>query len=119
MQEVRTGECFCPRIEDVTFKACLNPPNVSYLVDGIVHMVQNNRYDNERDNHRYNRLAIYLKKNAPEKQWLLGLLALLAPDNEVFVKGYMPPHRMRAEVEAQMIDNNDGFFNGLHTLNSK
>ena len=103
----------------MTFKPCLNPPTVSYLVDGIVQMIQNNQYDNERDNHRYNRLAVYLQRNTPEKPWLLGLLALLAPDNGVFEKGYMPPHRMKVEVEAQMIDNNDGFFNNLHPLTSK
>lgn len=120
MSEVRTGECYCPKLEEMNFKPCLNPPTTSYLVDGLVNMINNNNsYENEREAERFKRLSTFIARHPPEKSWLLGLLSTLVPDNEIFNKGWLPPKKVKAEVEARMIDNHDGFFDGLNPLSSK
>ena len=61
-----------------------------------------------------------MRKNIPEKQWLLGLLALIAPQHEVFHKNYIPPKRNRGfELPQHMIPENGGFCNNLPELTVK
>ena len=101
MQEVRSGECFCPRTANISFRSVVNPPTASYLVDGIYDtLTENGNYNNADEERAYKRLAVFIKRHPPEKQWLMGLLCLLMPEHEVFQKGYIPPHKIRAEIEA-------------------
>ena len=85
MQEVRSKVCFCPRLGDMTFKACTNPPTNTALIDFIANMIEtNDTYPNDGEANRYKRLAVHIKRNPPEKQWMLGLLSTLMPENEIF-----------------------------------
>ena len=78
MQEVRAKECFCPLLKDITFLPCVHPPTTSQLVDGITDMLENNgNYEDEEQARKYKRLAVHIRRNAPEKQWLIGLLGSL------------------------------------------
>ena len=59
----------------------------------IVDLLENNgHYENEAQAQQFKRLAVHIRRNHPEKQWLLGFLASLQPDNEIFQKNYVPPH---------------------------
>ena len=92
MTEVREGKCFCPMLKDMTFLPCVSPPTTSYLVDYIANMLENNdQYQSEEQANQYKRLAKHLRRNHPDKQWLLGVLSTLHPGNEIFKKGYRPP----------------------------
>ena len=79
-------------LKEITFLPCVHPPTTSQLVDGITDMLENNgNYENEEQARKYKRLAVHIRRNAPEKQWLIGLLGSLYPANEIFLKGYKPP----------------------------
>ena len=50
------------------FLPCLNPPTSDTLLEGIVNMIENNdQYVNEEEAQRYKKLAIYMRRNKPEK----------------------------------------------------
>ena len=78
MKEVRSEVCFCPMLNNISFKACPNPPTNVELVDFITNMIEtNNGYSNEEEANRYLRLAVHIRRNPPDKQWMLGLLSML------------------------------------------
>ena len=63
---------------------CLNPPTADYLVDLLASGIENNAYENAQVAAFYNRLAEHMRRNKPDKQWMLGLLGTLNPANEIF-----------------------------------
>ena len=65
---------------------------------------------------------MYMNRSKPEKQWMLGLLGWIHPENEIFQKGYRPPSRQliaQSDHQKQMIPNRGGFFDNLDPLNVK
>ena len=61
-----------------------------------------------------------MRRNTPDKQWMLGLLATLHPGHDVFQKGYRPPARHQAnQPQQQKIPNRQGFFDNLEMLSAK
>ena len=53
------------------------------------------------------------KRNFPNVEWMLLVLATLSPDDEIFAKGYMPPQRSRKETIADVALPDDPVFEGL------
>ena len=96
LKEIYTGRCLCPKVADINFKPCCNPPSAEFLRDEAADLIDNNNaYANQEQEKQWKRLGKHMRKNIPEKQWLLGLLAMIAPRHEVFQKNYMPPKRNR------------------------
>ena len=62
-----------------------------------------------------------MEKYKPDSAWLLAVLSVMSPDNEIFKKGYRPPPRKNpAQPLADMqINNHDDLFTGLPTLSRK
>ena len=62
-----------------------------------------------------------MEKYKPDSAWLLAVLSVMSPDNEIFKKGYRPPPRKSpAQPLAEMqINNHDDLFTGLPTLSRK
>ena len=78
MQEIRESVCFCPKLKDITFLPCLHPPTTPELVDYITNMLENDgKYEDEAQARKFKRLAVHIRRNAPEKQWLIGVLGSL------------------------------------------
>ena len=66
------------------------------------------------------RLAWYLKKGKPEKEFLLGLLFYLHPDNEIFKADYKPPqYQQTTNFVSPMVMHKNEFFSNLQELNVK
>ena len=59
----------------------------------------------------------HLDTHPPDSEWLINVLSPVAPDIEIFAKGYTKPTEPR-ENEERMIINNS-FFNGIPELNKK
>ena len=125
LQEVRSKTIYCPMLEDVRFKPCLNPPSIEVLCEMIQNGVRASltRFDPEVAP-RAARLADRLDKRRPDTAWLLAVLAVMNPENEVFQPGYIPPKRKAAVDKpvplAQMpVNNEDDFLSDLPQLNRR
>ena len=119
LQEVRSKTIYCPMLEDGRFKPCLNPPSIEVLCEMIQNGVRASltRFDPEVAP-RAARLADRLDKRRPDTAWLLAVLAVMNPENEVFQPGYIPPKRKAAVDKpvplAQMpVNNEDDFLSDL------
>ena len=62
-----------------------------------------------------------MEKYKPDSAWLLAVLSVMSPDNEIFKKGYRPPPRKNpAQPFSEMqINNHDDLFTDLPTLSRK
>ena len=62
-----------------------------------------------------------MEKYKPDSAWLLAVLSVMSPDNDIFKKGYRPPPRKNpAQPFAEMqINNHDDLFTDLPTLSRK
>ena len=60
---------------------------------------------------------VALQKREANAQWLIDLLGIYAPDDEIFVRSYKYV-RPREEYDLYL-DNEDGFFNNLMPLDEK
>ena len=58
---------------------------------------ENGAYADPEQAQRWKRLAKFMRKNIPERQWLLGMLAVVAPQHDVFKKGYQAPPKRLAQ----------------------
>lgn len=61
----------------------------------------NNHYANQEQEQQWKRLAKFMRKNIPERQWTLGILATIGPQHPVFQKGYQPPPKRIAQQQLQ------------------
>ena len=96
LKDIYIGKCYCPKLPDITILPCCNPPTAEFLRDEVANIIDNNdAYPDQEQEKQWKRLGKYMRKNIPVKQWLLGLLALIAPQHEVFHKNYIPPKRNR------------------------
>ena len=121
MIELYNGTVILPKSNDVRNFNVLHPPTRDDLIEMIANMIENHgNYDTEEVCQAWNRLAMYLRKCKPEKQWLLGLLNFFNPDHEVFTKGYKPPNALQQNERVQpMFENRNGFFSDLDELSLK
>ena len=91
MQEVRSGECWCPKLELTKFRACLHPPTQDKLRWLVVEEIEKKtNFNSEQERESYLRLAKHLRKNLGDTKWLLGLASTLNPDMPIFRKGFQP-----------------------------
>lgn len=79
------------------FLPCSDPPSAEILRDEMVRIIEENgAYTNPEQEQQWKRLAKFMRKNIPERQWSLGMLAAVSPQHEVFQKGYKPPPKRLA-----------------------
>ena len=72
-------------LKGISFLPCAFPPSIQQLTDIIVTMIENDgTYESKEQETRWKRLAQFMRKNSPEKQWMLGLLAKISPNHEIF-----------------------------------
>ena len=89
----------CPKYNDMKFLSCGEPPSAEVLRDEVVKIIEdvNNHYATVEQENQWKRLAKFMKKNIPERQWSLGVLATIAPAHDIFKKGYKPPPKRIAQ----------------------
>ena len=66
-------------------------------------------------------LLLLLGKKTADTAWLVQVLHLVNANDEVFARDYVyvRPHKPKAVVAMPLVDNADGFFNGLPALSQK
>ena len=74
------------------------------LVEKLLHQTERRRLETG---------IVPAKRNLPNVEWMLLVLATLSPDDEIFAKGYMPPQRARKESIAEVALPDDPVFDGL------
>lgn len=101
--------------EIVALKTCADPPTRKDLAVMLADVMENlNPLGDWRDV-AIRKTAERVRLTTPTKQWMLLVLSSLHPGHEVFDKGYIKPARRQEEqfVASAMVDNEDGFFDGL------
>ena len=85
LKEVRRGSCYCPRVEELKFRPCLNPPSVEELRKIIVDWIKaNENFDSEEERNAFDRLAEHIERHSPDLKWCLGMVATMDPKHEIF-----------------------------------
>ena len=102
MEQVRIGEMWCPKFENVLERPCPRPPSKQALLEILTDIVVDKQ-----------QLDFGAEENKiPDKRWLLRAIATVDPDNEIFSKGYLPPIRV-VKADKTRVDNVDNFFTDL------
>ena len=71
---------------------CVNPPSSEFIRNTLCELIEgNDQYENAEQAKQWKRLAKFMRKNVPDKEWLLRFLATLMPNHEVFQRGYRAP----------------------------
>ena len=101
--------------EVVGYKMCADPPSKKQLARILAGVLANYRSLGEPIDSGMRRTAKQIRKRPPNTNWMLLVLSSLHPGHEVFDKGYIKPARRQEEqfVASAMVDNEDGFFDGL------
>ena len=63
-----------------------------------------------------------MQRNKPDKEWMLGLLGVMDPNNDVFKKGYKPPPKTfsnAVHMQQQNLPIREDFFDGLDVLSAR
>ena len=63
-----------------------------------------------------------MTRNKPDKEWMLELLGILNPGDDIFKKGYKPPTKnfnTATRIATQNFPIREGFFDGLEVLSAK
>ena len=56
---------------------------------------------------------VIAKRNLPNVEWMLLVLAILTPNDEIFGKSYMPPQKVRKDSIAEVALPDDPVFESL------
>ena len=94
LKDIYTDKCYCPKTTEIKHLPCIYPPTSEFLRDEVANIIENNgEYANEGQAKSWKKLAKYMRKQTPEKQWLLGMLSMINSQHAVFKKDYKPPLR--------------------------
>jgi hypothetical protein len=55
----------------------------------------------------------HIEHNPADVTWLVNIIGLVDPGNEIFEKGYLPPKKEKLKPEEPSIEAVTGFFEGL------
>ena len=75
-------------------------------------------WGSDQQQKQFRRLSVHMRRHLPPRDWMLGLLSKMHPDNEIFKKGYHPPKKERAQQVQPTIPNHNGFFDNLPPLSA-
>ena len=102
------------------FYNVMHPPTSQFLLEYLCNGIENAQYGDLNEANRFKRLSMHMLKNKPDKEWMLGILGILDPDNAIFKKGYKPPGKNPVlQKQEEQFPVRPGFFDGLEVLNPK
>ena len=80
------------------------------------HHAQNQQSEAEK----FDRLAVHMRRNSPDKQFLLHLLMCVAPGSHIFEPGFRPANTRNAKPEPKkVIPDKEGLFRNSALLDTK
>ena len=86
------------------------------MCDIICRMIEDKKnWDNVEQKKKFQRLAVHMRRHLPPREWMLGILSHIQPNNVIFVKGYryLPPKDEQIKLVEPTIPNRNGFFDNL------
>jgi hypothetical protein len=100
---------WCPKYEDIMMRPCVKAPLKEVLVSKLTALCAR---------HGHN-IAWVDDQHAPDKDWLVAVIATLNPQDEIFRKDYVPPpvRKRLQDVETIVLPNE--IFEGLPQTKSK
>ena len=108
-----------PKCSEIKLLNCVDCPSrleLAKMVSARMR-VQNMGEPREPFDSSFKRTAEEIVRKPPNQDWLLALLSTMHPESVIFRKDYVKPrvHKFNDadEVDADMIDNLEGFFDGL------
>jgi len=104
LQNVLRKKFWVPHQNDVRIRNCPKPPPALVLVEKLLR--QTDRMNVETG-------IVVAKRNLPNVEWMLLVLATLTPNDEIFGKSYMPPQKVRKDSIAEAALPDDPVFAGL------
>jgi hypothetical protein len=116
MLGVQDGTYWLPKTEEIRLLNCADPPKKQTIADILVDKMVNIPAQGEPFDTMIQRTAFKVKKNPPNKDWMLGMLSTIHNANELFEKGYVKPRvdaRGIEMLDKSLVDNHDDFFTGL------
>jgi hypothetical protein len=69
---------------------------------------------------KFDRLAVHMRRNSPDKQFLMHLLMCIAPGSHIFEPGFRPANTRNAKPEPKkLIPDKEGLFRNSVLLDQK
>jgi deoxyadenosine/deoxycytidine kinase len=125
MEEVLQSRCYCPKKDAINWKYCEFAPSQEQMIaiyeDYVerrsnFHQAQNQQSEVEK----FDRLAVHMRRNSPDKQFLLHLLMCIAPGSHIFEPGFRPANTRNAKPEPKkVIPDKEGLFRNSALLDTK
>lgn len=119
MNQVREKTLYCPKTEFLkSAPRCYSIPPIEHLMvimENFLQRIQTGgNYDHEELSRCLN-LMYEMRKRKPNAQWLVTIISIWEPTNEIFAKNYryVRPKKAAADI---LLDNSDGFFTNLAQL---
>ena len=101
MVEVYQLRCYCPKMTDITFKHCERPPSNEQLIAIYEDYVERRSNWNGDNVNQFLRLLTHMRRNSPDKRFLLGLISHVAPGSHIFERGFKPANTRNAKPEVR------------------
>jgi hypothetical protein len=109
IMNVLKGKWWCPKVDELRLKPCLQPPSVDILISKVLSAAKAAKKE----------IGINNEKLRPNTKWLVDVLALLRPDDEVFKKDYAPTPSRERIVDVKTIELPIDLFTGMPVSKSK
>ena len=85
MYDIYYKRCYFPMCSFLKIKPCLHPPNSKQLAEMIYELIEEGfNYNNKQEAQGCKRLAKHIRRNKPDQEWSLRLLATIKADHPVF-----------------------------------
>lgn len=117
MYDIYRGQAWCPKQHEINSKQLANPPRKDVLVR-IFKSVVERALTGMAQTHRHLQKPMkttveHIESHPADVSWLVNIIGLVDPQNEIFEKGYLPPKKEKPKAQEVSIEAVTGFFDGL------
>ena len=103
-----------PRTHEIRLLNCADPPPKQVIANILCDKMMHFEHQGEPFDTSFRRTALKIKQHPPNKEWMLGVLSTLDPQNELFTKAYVKPRPDCKPADTKnTVKNVGGFFTGL------
>ena len=95
-------ELYCPKDSEVRLKNCFAPPEKETLMKKLLKVEKEQQKNLGIDD-----------KHIPDKKWMVMMLGMINPKDEIFAKDYVPPPIRAKKEDRKVINMPSGFLKGL------
>lgn len=124
MEKGRKGFFFIPKKEQcANVPECYSWPSKEFLISKLQKSTSafNTETSDQAQLEAFKRTVALMKKREPDTEWLLVLVGMLYPGDEIFTKSYKwkKPKPVVESDDEDYLSNEDGFYDNLPQLDDK